>query len=308
MAADLRALGDIRLPVFLREAGLELEDLYAGPERSFSALREAAGLTRRGARENTDRHDALMRALPRLLYVDDDARLDRWRQWLSQSAPPRVAPDDPMQLMFFAALGFVRRPVSELGAALADVWALEDVRHELLDLLELLADRRRRPTFALDALPFRVHGTYSRDEVSAGLREVRKGKLLRTQGGVYKCEQARSDVLYVELDKDPKHYTPTTLYEDRFLSATRFHWESQSKTRADSDTGRRYRNHAQMNWRILLFVRQRAEDDRGFTSPYLFLGPVDYASHESEKPMKIVWNLQHPAPPEFFSTVKIAAG
>ncbi len=63
-----------------------------------------------------------------------------------------------------------------------------------------------------------------------------------------------------------------------------------------------------MDWRVLLFVRQRAEDDRGFTSPYLFLGPVTYVSHESEKPMRILWKLHHAAPPDFFADVKIAAG
>ena len=48
--------------------------------------------------------------------------------------------------------------------------------------------------------------------------------------------------------------------------------------------------------------------ERGFTSPYLFLGPVRYVTHESEKPMRIVWELERPVPPEFFSAVKIAAG
>lgn len=302
MADDLRALGDVRLPAFLRDAGVDLEDVYSHPQRSFAALRHMAGLSR----ENAD--SEITRALPRLLYVNDDARLGKWREWLSQQSPPRANPNDPLQLMLFAALGFVRRPVSDLNAALAEAWASKDVREELLDVLELLADRQRRPTMAVGGVPFRVHATYSRDEISAGLCEVRQDKLLRTQGGVYKCEKARADILYVELDKDPKHYTPTTLYEDRFLSATRFHWESQAKTRAESETGRRYQSHARSEWRILLFVRQRARDERGFTSPYLFLGPVKYVSHECEKPMRIIWELDHAAPPDFFSAVKIAAG
>ena len=151
------------------------------------------------------------------------------------------------------------------------------------------------------------HATYSRDEISAGLLQVRKGKLMRTQGGVFKCEDARADVLYVEIDKDPAHYTPTTLYDDRPISPTLFQWESQAKTRADSETGRRYQAPAK-DWRVLLFVRHRATDSRGFTSPYLFLGPVSYVSHESEKPMRILWRLQHPMPPDFFAEVKIAAG
>ena len=85
-------------------------------------------------------------------------------------------------------------------------------------------------------------------------------------------------------------------------------WESQSRTRADSKTGLRYqRSKTDDRWKILLFVRQRAEDARGFTSPYLFLGRARYESHESEKPMRIVWKLDR-MPPEFFAEVKIAAG
>ena len=59
---------------------------------------------------------------------------------------------------------------------------------------------------------------------------------------------------------------------------------------------------------MLLFVRQRAHDDRGFTSPYLCLGPVKYQSHQGEKPMRIVWALERAMPAEFFGDVKIAAG
>lgn len=302
MASDLRALGDVRLPRFLEETRLELEDVYARERRSFIALRHAAGL------RTSLPDDELTRALPRLLYIDDDDRLERFRAWLSEPHPPKADASDPLQLMLFAALGFARRPVSELASALDEVWSTRDVRHELVDLLGLLADRQRRPTFPCAGLPLRVHATYSRHEISAGLLQIRAGKLLSSQGGVFKCDDARADVLYVELEKDPKHYTPTTLYDDRLLSPTRFQWESQSRTRADSDTGRRYREHAWRDWRILLFVRQRVNDERGFTSPYLFLGPVRYVSHESEKPMRIVWELLRPAPAELFAEVKIAAG
>ena len=200
-------------------------------------------------------------------------------------------------------------PGVPLLTAFAELWAQADVRQEAVDLLDVLADRQRRPNYALDGLPFRVHATYSRDEISAGLLQVPKSKILRTQGGVLKCEDARADILYVEIDKDPDHYTPTTLYDDRPLTPSRFQWESQSRTRADSDTGRRYQwSKTDETWRTLLFVRHRADDARGFTSPYLFLGRVRYESHESEKPMRIVWNLDREMPGDFFADVKIAAG
>jgi superfamily II DNA or RNA helicase/HKD family nuclease len=302
LAKDLRALGSVRLPVFLREVGLELEEFYARPRRTFVGLAHEAGLRPGPVPDNE-----LTRALGRLLYLDDEGRLDLWRGWLAQSQPPPSDLDDPLQLMLFAVLGQARRPVAELPEVLAELWAGPELREELADLLALLADQQRRPTFPLRGLPFRVHASYSRDEIAAGLRQTRSGKLLRTQGGVFKCDDASADVLYVEIDKDPKHYTPTTFYDDHPLSPTLFQWESQSKTRANSETGQRYQR-PPPGWRTLLFVRQRADDGRGNTSPYLFLGPVRYVSHEGEKPMKIVWELERPMPPEFFGEVKIAAG
>ncbi len=302
LAEDLRAVGDIRLGEFLRHAELDLEDLYRN-DQCFTALKHRAGLRQGPAPDN-----AVTRALSRLLHVDDAHRLDTWRRWLAADAPPRADRADPLQLMLFSGLGHVRRPVTELADAFDELWAMPDVRAELHQLLDELADRRRRPTWAMLDLPFRVHATYSRDEISAGLRQVRKGKLLRTQGGVYKDDDASADIFYVTLDKDEREFTPTTLYEDYPISPTRFHWESQSVTRADSDTGRRYQEHARRNWRILLFVRQHKRDERGITSPYLFLGPVRYVSHEREKPMRIIWELERPMPPDFFRQVKVAAG
>ena len=155
-------------------------------------------------------------------------------------------------------------------------------------------------------MPFQVHATYSRDEISAGLREVRKGKLLRTQGGVFACKQHRCDVLYVTLDKDEKDFTPTTLYNDYPLSQRRFHWESQSTTRLHSDTGRRYQD-PPPDWRILLFARAAKKDERKLTAPYLFLGPVRCVSAGGDRPIQIVWELEREMPASWFAEGKIAA-
>ena len=83
----------------------------------------------------------------------------------------------------------------------------------------------------------------------AGFLQERGGLLLRTQGGVYKDDSANANIFYVTLDKDPKHFTPTTLYNDYPISPTRFHWETQGVTREDSETGRRYRGvHPKKDW------------------------------------------------------------
>lgn len=308
LADDLRQTGDVPLRHFLRAADVEPEELYSGKNRTFTALRRAAGF-----RPTELAETELTRAVPRLLYVDDEVRLQRWASWLSRDRPPVPDTRDPLMLMMYAALGYVARPVTEMAAAFDELWSVPDLRRELVDLLAILDDRPRRPTFAFDDLPLRLHASYSRDEISAALLQLRSKqgkppKLLRTQGGVFQCKDANADILYVELDKDPKHYTPTTLYDDRAITPSLFHWESQAVTRADSETGRRYRASARSDWRILLFVRHKPEDARGFTSPYLFLGRVRYVSHESEKPMRITWKLDVDMPLDFFSDIKIAAG
>ncbi len=303
LAEDLQQVGDVPLSAFLAQAEAELEEIYPSPKHGYTVLKHRAGL-----RDGPAPDSPLSRALARLLHLDDDRRLTTYAEWLRRRTAPAPDPEDPLQLMLFAATGNARRPVSELPRFLDELWATRDLRQELSELFEVLADRRRRPTRPLDDLPFAVHATYSRDEVSAGLRQVRKGKLLRTQGGVYQDRAARADFLFVTLDKDPREFTPTTLYEDYPVSPELFHWESQAVTRADSETGRRYQEHERRDWRILLFVRKAKRDARGLTSPYVFLGPARYVEHEGEKPMRVLWRLERPIPPDFYSEIKLAAG
>ena len=85
-------------------------------------------------------------------------------------------------------------------------------------------------------------------------------------------------------------------------------WQPRNHTREDLPTGRRYREHAQRGSHILLFVRRRKQDDRRVTTPYTFLGPAIYVTHQGERPMSITWRLHHPMPAELFEEMKVAAG
>jgi len=75
------------------------------------------------------------------------------------------------------------------------------------------------------------------------------------------------------------------------LSPSLFHWQSQSTTSSTSPTGQRYIHHRERGSHILLFVRQAKTNALG-TSPYVFLGPADYVSHEGGRPMAITWRLR----------------
>ena len=64
-------------------------------------------------------------------------------------------------------------------------------------------------------------------------------------------------------------FSPTTRYRDYAISRELIHWESQASTRAESETGQRYRRHQELGTSVMLFARLRS-DDRAFW----FLGPV----------------------------------
>jgi hypothetical protein len=98
------------------------------------------------------------------------------------------------------------------------------------------------------------------------------------------------------LDKTTGQFSPTTRYRDYAISRELIHWESQSITRADSETGQRYRRHKELGTSVMLFARLRS-DDRVFW----FLGPASCVSHESELPMAITWRLQHLLPGDLFA-------
>lgn len=299
LAADLEE--GMSLVDYLRRTEYTLEDIYRA-DRSFSELRHLRGFVDHAPT------GPIAKALPRLLHLDDLDRLTAFRSLLAQDRPPAADLADPMQRMLFALLGQDDRPLAEMATFLSELWADPVLLDELRELIEVLDDGRRHDTSATDRLALRTHAHYTRAEISAALDLVTpKGKLLATQAGVLRCPSHQCDLFFVTLDKDEKDFTPTTLYQDYVISPSLFHWQSQSNTRQDSETGRRYRRPPK-GWRLLLFVRQSKRDDRGVTRPFLFVGPVSYVSHQGERPMSITWRLDTPLPGDWFQQVKIAAG
>jgi hypothetical protein len=101
--------------------------------------------------------------------------------------------------------------------------------------------------------------------------------------------KSKTDLLAFTLDKTSGRFSPTTRYRDYAISRELIHWESQSVTRAGSETGRRYQNHKSLGSKVMLFARLR-DNERAFWC----LGLADYVRHESETPMAITWRLHHP--------------
>ncbi len=108
--------------------------------------------------------------------------------------------------------------------------------------------------------------------------------------------ETRSDLFAFTLDKSGGGFSPTTRYRDYAISRDLIHWESQSATSVDSDTGRRYIDSAVRGTKIVLFARLRT-DDRAFWC----LGTARYVRHEGDRPIAFVWRLDHPLPADLYT-------
>jgi hypothetical protein len=196
------------------------------------------------------------------------------------------------------------RKEDSLEAGVKMLWDHPQVRAELLELFGLLLDRIDHRHYELGEspdVPLRVHARYSRLEILAAFRPQPRAKVPAWQTGVHWIEEAQADLLAFTLDKTSGQFSPTTRYRDYAISPQLIHWESQSATRAGSETGRRYQEHARRGSSVMLFARERA-DDRAFW----FLGPATYVRHEGERPMAITWRLKHPLPGDLYASFAAA--
>jgi hypothetical protein len=179
---------------------------------------------------------------------------------------------------------------ASLTQGLAQLWEHPQVRTELLELLDLLPGRvdHLHPHFDIADVPLAVHARYTRTEILAAF-DVGSGVRPATwQSGVWWDENSQSDLFAFTLDKSAGSFSPTTRYRDYAISPELIHWESQSATSLDSDTGRRYVSQAQEGTNVVLFARLSTAD-RAFWC----LGPASYVSHKGERPIAITWRLHH---------------
>jgi superfamily II DNA or RNA helicase len=295
---------NVSLAGFLEATGLELDEMYTG-ERGWSDLRADADLS---LLPSGPHEDVLRRACGRLLHVDDPVRIEAYR---------RLVVDDHLDIANLSAIDrrFARMLIAQLldkavnksttlaeGAAL--LVAHPQVRAEVRDLLDVLSTRVAhisRPLGTHPSVPLSIGARYTRLEVLAAFGVGEGAKVAPWQTGVFWAKEARADLLAFTLDKTSGQFSPTTRYRDYAISRELVHWESQSVTRADSETGLRYRQHVAQGSSVMLFARLR-NDDRAF----YFLGPATYVKHEGELPMAITWRLAHPLPGDLFTSFAAA--
>ncbi|MBJ7458370.1 MAG: DUF3427 domain-containing protein [Thermoleophilaceae bacterium] len=300
VAEDLKDLGDTSLAGFLAATQRELKDVYRTNERSWTQLRAKAGQL--DLADATDDELALLRTPRRMLHIDDRERCAFFVKVLSSETAPQLAEFDERGRRLLKTLAFslwTSRSFDSHDHALAVAWKYPRVRDELVELLTYLDDTSETvPKFSgLDPrIPLAVHARYRKLEALVAIKSADSRPNM--QGGVDWTDSEKIDSLFVDINKSERDYSPTTMYNDYAISASHFHWESQSRTREDSGVGQRYIHHERDGSTVLLFMRERKEQ------PYWFLGPVSYVSHAGERPMSITWKLKTPMPESILAAAR----
>ena len=172
------------------------------------------------------------------------------------------------------------------------VWLMDELRF----LVSLRLNQLNQTTqwIRLDEeAEIELYGCYSADEIHLLL----ENKLGRWQvfGTQYNADR-KFAMVFVTLNKSDKEYSPSTLYEDYAISPRQFHWQSMNKVRCNSNEGRRITEQLTNGWKYLLFVRDRKQDEFGFTNAYYCLGFMNYHSSHGECPMNVIWDMQQSIP------------
>jgi superfamily II DNA or RNA helicase len=183
---------------------------------------------------------------------------------------------------------------------------------EIIELLELLLDKIDFLEKEIDLLykqPLKIHSRYTREQILVAFGFSSFEKKSSNREGSAESKVLNTEILFIDLTKSEKDFSPTTMYDDYAISESLFHWQSQNASRPEKGKGLSYIQHRKQSKTILLFVRERNENEYNNTMSYVFIGEGKYVEHYGSKPMSITWKLAEPLPPYLWKeSAKMAIG
>lgn len=170
---------------------------------------------------------------------------------------------------------------------------------EIIEILEILIDNIDFKELDLELpykQPLKVHARYTRDQILVAFRLSTFEKKSSNREGSAENKELNTELLFINLIKSEENFSPTTMYDDYAINEYLFHWQSQNSAGPDTSKGQSYIKHKENKKRILLFVREKANDEFGNTMGYVFVGEGKLIDHYGTKPMNIKWELNEPLP------------
>jgi superfamily II DNA or RNA helicase/HKD family nuclease/diadenosine tetraphosphate (Ap4A) HIT family hydrolase len=157
---------------------------------------------------------------------------------------------------------------------------------------------RLEPQAAAAAPPLELWKAYRRDAIPAafGLTYSRFWE----QGFV---RQGSRMFLLVTLDKSG--HVEAFKYKDHFVSDSQFQWQSQNRTKRDSDAGRLLQDHLARDIEVHLLVRPRAKLANSKGAPFYYCGLLDFIEWTGDQPITVQWRLRTPVPRALWAELSV---
>jgi len=197
----------------------------------------------------------------------------------------------------------------DLHESLNQISKNPEMVQEILEVVEYCIEKVdfiEKPIDLGFLFPLKIHSRYNRNQILVAIRRHKFKKAKPSREGASYEKSINTEALFVTLKKSDKDYSPTTMYEDYALNKNLFHWQTQNSASPSTPKGQAYIN-SEKN--VLLFVREQAKDEYGFTMGYVFLGEAIFQKHSGEKPMNIEWKLEESMPPYILKeSQKLAVG
>lgn len=205
------------------------------------------------------------------------------------------------------AIGF-----KSLNESIATIGKNKIMVAEIIEIMEILIskiDYVEKPIKLNFPQPLMLHSRYTRDQILAAFGFYSFEKKPNYIEGIALNKELNTELLFITLNKSEVDYSPSTLYDDFAISDKLFHWQSQNASRPDTGRGLSYIEHKKNEKNILLFIREKNDDEFRNTMGYVFLGDAKYIEHKGAKPMSIKWELHEPMPAYLWNdSAKMAIG
>jgi superfamily II DNA or RNA helicase len=170
---------------------------------------------------------------------------------------------------------------------------------EIIEVLEYLIDKidfKELEIVLPYNQPLKLHARYTRDQILVAFGLSTFDKKSSSREGAAENKKLNTEILFINLIKSEEDFSPSTMYDDYAISETLFHWQSHNAYRPDKGKGLSYIEHVANDKNILLFIREKANDENGNTLGYVFIGEGVFKETEGSKPMNVKWDLKEPIP------------
>lgn len=251
----------------------------------------------------------LKKALIRAAFINGPKEVALLRNVLAKISQGAIS--EAMTLAGNSAMSIYYRIWGDKGSNLG-ITSLEDAFRRLSKNSSILADLDEVLSWSQDnaevsghlpELPFtcslELHAQYGIKEIQAEFGKATLETAGQTGVGSFLFAKVKTYALLITFQKTEKEFSPSTMYADYPISRELLHWESQSTTSQQSETGQNLIYHIERGYTILVFVRDQKKRN-GVTMPFTYLGPIERVSYESERPIKMVWRLRYQMPVEMF--------